>query len=323
MRVERVERRRDLVLRAVALHARRGDQAQRQAGQAPPGDLEHVVQRGARAPRSRCRARAARAAARACAPRRRGPRLRAARAAARRRAAARPLPRGSSCAHHELQLAARLVDRELAVDEHLEAVLGLEAQAARGAAEQRRAQLRLLVLQREVEVARRRRGAGCSSRRRPRPGRRAPRAARARPRRAHRRCRCAARLRRWRRSEWASARAAGVAASASGARACIGAGRARAGARSRSSSSAPRRARASWMSSDSPGAAGSFAGGGVSGAPSGRLGAACFCVKWPSRSRSRICRVGCRSPGAPAGTAGTDDDVRRDADLLDRAPAGV
>jgi hypothetical protein len=55
---------------------------------------------------------------------------------------------------HELEFAARLVQRDLGPQQHLLAVLRLESDAAIASLEHRRAALRFFVLQREVPVAR-------------------------------------------------------------------------------------------------------------------------------------------------------------------------
>src|SRR5208283_5912911 len=54
---------------------------------------------------------------------------------------------------NELELAARLVDRDAAAHQHRESVLRVEAQQLRLAAEEHHRKLRLAVLQREVNVA--------------------------------------------------------------------------------------------------------------------------------------------------------------------------
>ena len=70
----------------------------------------------------------------------------------------RSAPARLELAHDQLQVAARGVDRELAARDDLEPFLGIERKPHGIAAEQDRAQLRLVVLQREVRVA----GAGAA-----------------------------------------------------------------------------------------------------------------------------------------------------------------
>ena len=125
---ERVQRRGDLELGALPLHPRGRDQDPRR-GKAPRRDLEHVAQRRAgggcdhadtrREARQRSLARGVEEALGFQPP-----------AQLLEGELERTRPARLELAHDQLQIAARLVDGHVGVDDHLEPVLGLERAAA-------------------------------------------------------------------------------------------------------------------------------------------------------------------------------------------------
>ena len=152
--LERLEGRGDLLLGSGSLHPR-GREEQRKPGEAPAGNLDDVVD--GRALRRRHHTETARNPGQRPLVRRVEQSLgREARAQLLEGDLERAAAAGLEVAHEELEVAARLVDRRLAEDEHLEPFLGLEHEAARRAAEERGAELRSGVLQGEVVVPRRR-----------------------------------------------------------------------------------------------------------------------------------------------------------------------
>jgi len=66
----------------------------------------------------------------------------------------RAAPARLELANDDLEIAARLVDRDVPVDQHLEAVLGLEGESAGSAAKERTAHPAGVVFEREVAVTR-------------------------------------------------------------------------------------------------------------------------------------------------------------------------
>jgi hypothetical protein len=140
------------VLGSESLHARRHDQ-QTLTRQPAPGHRQHVAQRGARggrhdrdAFRQRRQLPLARGIEQALGVELPTQLLEG--------ELERPDTLGLELADHELQLAARLVHREVAIGEHLHPLFGLEGHASGSALEHGGAKLTAVVLQREVDVPR-------------------------------------------------------------------------------------------------------------------------------------------------------------------------